>query len=85
MRYLLPIVLFLLSYACSGSKFTGDETQLAKFRALNVCRGCDLTGANLRGSNFLGADLSGTDLSRANLNGADLRKAKELRGGRFGG
>ena len=73
MKKLLLISALLL---CSNG-WAYNETDLAKFKALNACEGCDLSGANLRGANLTdanlyNADLRGADLEGANLNGANF-------------
>ena len=55
---------------------TFDETDLKKFKALNECKECELSGANLKGANLKRADLRSTNLSGANLSGANLGKAR---------
>jgi hypothetical protein len=46
------------------------QAPLDQLRSTRVCKGCDLSNANLKGM-----DLSGTDLSGANLGNADLSDA----------
>tara|TARA_B110000438_G_scaffold80638_1_gene80581 strand:+ start:586 stop:1656 length:1071 start_codon:yes stop_codon:yes gene_type:complete len=60
------------------SAWAYNETDLLKLKALNSCKGCDLSGADLSGADLSGADLSGADLSRANLAGANLINTKLL-------
>ena len=71
-------VLFVLAVALcgSGTAIAFDETDLKKFKALNKCEGCDLSGADLKKANLQRADLSGANLREANLKGVDLRGAK---------
>jgi len=76
------ILLLLTTIGCNFTAIAFDEADIKKLEALNVCKGCDLSGANLSRANLTGADLSeanlkGADmryanLSRANLKGADL-------------
>ena len=83
MKHLVKISALLL-FASNGWAY--NETDLAKFKALNVCEGCDLSGANLRdikpgwyatlsNADLSGADLSGADLKFADLDGANLTDA----------
>ena len=53
-----------------------DEVSLKKLKALNVCIGCDLRGANLEKAKLDGASLIGANLEKANLSGAYLKEAK---------
>ena len=80
MKKLLLISALLL---CSNG-WAYNETDLAKFKALNVCEGCDLSGANLNNAqlseaNLRYANLRGAKLNRAYLLGANLYHA-DLRG-----
>jgi uncharacterized protein YjbI with pentapeptide repeats len=45
------------------------EQNLLKFKALNVCVGCDLSEADLTGANLIGANLTGANLTGADLSG----------------
>ena len=77
MKRLLLISALLLF---TSNTWAYSETDLAKLKDLNSCKGCDLSGANLRGAYLVGADLRGayllgTDLTDANLVGANLRGA----------
>ena len=56
-----------------------NETDLLKFKALNVCAGCDLSDADLSKAQLSEANLSGANLIRADLRGVNLRGA-DLRG-----
>ena len=58
-RYLLGIC--LLVFSIQGSAF--DEMDMKRFKALNKCPDCDLSGA----------DLSGRRMEKANLKGANLK------------
>ena len=74
---LLGIIAILFSF----NGWAYNETDLAKFKALNVCEGCDLSGADLslaylNKANLHGADLSGANLSGVNLTTSKLKKAK---------
>ncbi len=60
------ILISALLFSFNGSAY--NETDLAKFKALNACKGCDLSGVELSG-----AELSGANLNDAKLEGADLR------------
>ena len=78
MNRLIIIASLLLLVAFDGWAY--NETDLAKFIALNACEGCDLSGANLHGAklsfaNLTGADLRRADLRSTNLHGANLRGA----------
>ena len=76
------ILLLLTIIGCSFTAIAFDEADIKELEALNVCKGCDLSGAKLRRANLTRADLSEAnlkgadmryaDLSRANLKGADL-------------
>ena len=74
LRNLFQLVPFLLLvYVTSAVAF--DETDLKKFKALNACEGCDLSGAylnyaDLREANLSGAALTTTTLKDAKLDGA---------------
>jgi len=79
MNRLIIIASLLLLVAFDGWAY--NETDLAKFKALNVCEGCDLSGADLslaylNKANLHGADLSGANLSGANLSGVNLTTSK---------
>jgi hypothetical protein len=54
-----------------GDALAFDAKELAKFKALNKCEGCDLRGANLSRANLSGTDLR-ADLRGANLTEVDL-------------
>ena len=62
MKWVLALVLALT--ATHASAF--DAKQLAKFKATNSCKNCDLSKANL----------SGADLEKADLKNAMLCKTK---------
>ena len=64
------ILLLLTIIGCNFTAIAFDEADIKKLEALNVCKGCDLSGANLSR-----ADLTRADLSEANLKGADMRYA----------
>ena len=76
------ILLLLITIGCNFTAIAFDEADIEKLEALNVCKGCDLSGANLSRTdltradlseaNLKGADMRYADLSRANLKGADL-------------
>ena len=78
----LILISALLLVASNGWAY--NETDLAKFKALNACEGCDLSGANLQGTGndvlefrrFSGANLSFANLSGVNLTTSKLKKAK---------
>ena len=82
MNRLIIIASLLLLVASNGWAY--NETDLAKFKALNACEGCDLSGANLQGTGndvlefrrFSGANLSFANLSGVNLTTSKLKKAK---------
>ncbi len=48
---------------------------VAQLIETGVCKGCDLTGANLADEHLIGADLREADLSNAVLSGANLEGA----------
>ena len=65
MKWVLAIAWVLITTHVSAF----DATQLAKFKALNQCDKCDLSGANFSVSAELvssGPDLSGAKLNHAN-------------------
>jgi len=64
------ILLLLTTIGCNFTAIAFDEADIEKLEALNACKGCDLSGANLKR-----ADLTRADLSEANLKGADMRYA----------
>ena len=67
MKVKLLLISALLFVASNGWAY--NETDLLKFKALNQCEGCDLSGAKLwgyGGANLSGANLSGVDFSVAN-------------------
>ena len=76
---LLGIIAILFSF--NGLAY--NEIDVAKFRELNACEGCDLSGLsavssgklNLQRAKLTGANLRGANLSNTNLRGADLRGA----------
>ena len=88
MNRLIIIASLLLLVAFDGWAY--NETDLAKFKALNACEGCDLSGANLQGTGndvlefrrFSGANLRGANLSIADLQRANLKNTK-LDGAKF--
>ena len=66
-------IIFGLFVATPASAF--DAMQLSKFKAVNQCNKCDLSGANFSVSAEMassGPDLSGARLIKANLRGANL-------------
>lgn len=68
---------------------TYNPEHLQQLLETNVCRGCNLAGADLSVSHLLGADLRnsnlvGANLSRSNLEGADFTGA-DLRGAKLNG
>ena len=59
-----------------------NETDLLKFNAINICKGCDLSGADLRvksGSSRGGTNLEGSNLSKANLTKVDFSGGANFR------
>ena len=79
MKHLVKIsaISALLLFASNGWAY--NETDLLKFKALNVCAGCDLSDADLSKAQLSEANLSGANLIRADLRGANLQNA-DLRG-----
>ena len=79
-----PIILASLLLLVAFDGWAYNETDLAKFKALNACEGCDLSGANLQGTGndvlefrrFSGANLSGVNLTTSKLKKAKLDGAK---------
>jgi len=70
-------ILITMLMATSGWAY--NEMDLIKFKSINECRGCDLSGADLMGGNFSSAKLDGANLAGAKLNGSNFKYA-ELRG-----
>ena len=68
-----PWVMLAVLVAAPGWSFSAKD--LATFKVLNACVGCDLRGAYLSGADMRGADLRGAKLSKATLYRADLRGA----------
>ena len=79
-RYLLGIC--LLVFSMQGSAF--DELHLKRFKAINKCPNCDLSGADLSGRNMISANLKDANLSGANLSRAYLWSA-DLSGANLSG
>ena len=52
-----------------------DEISLKKIKALNACKGCDLSEANLEEANLNWENLYDADLEKANLSEVDLSTA----------
>ena len=86
----LKIALFSAAIAVGGSAFAtvinpvaaqaANPADIAQLLETGICKGCDLTNADLSGEHLIGADLreadlTGTQLSHANLEGADLTGA----------
>ena len=63
MKYLMAILLLL----CTAQINAYDENDLKRFKALNKCPGCDLSGADLTGEALYNADLQNANLSNTNL------------------
>ena len=60
-----------------------NPADIAQLIETGICKGCDLTGADLMGEHLIGvdlrdADLTGATLAYANLEGADLTGATLL-------
>ena len=53
----LILISALLLFVASTNSWAYNETDLAKLRATNACKRCDLSGADLRGANLRSADL----------------------------
>ena len=77
----LAVLFVVAALLCAGSAaFAFDKNDLMKFKALNECAICDLSGANLQGANLeraylYEAFLFNADLTGANIEGASMRKA----------
>tara|TARA_B110000211_G_scaffold163301_1_gene184451 strand:+ start:10289 stop:10591 length:303 start_codon:yes stop_codon:yes gene_type:complete len=61
-----------------------DELDLIKFKSINKCEGCDLSGADLSKLDLYNADLqnanlTNANLSKTNLTNVDLSKAKSIK------
>ena len=76
----LILISALLLVASNGWAY--NETDLAKFKALNACVGCDLSGADLSKANLNNANLNNADLIGADFTGVNFRDAK-LEGAKF--
>ena len=70
----LILISALLLVASNGWAY--NETDLAKFKALNACVGCDLSGADLSQADLKNTDLTTTNLRYAKLDGAKYCKTK---------
>ena len=70
----LFLISALLLVASNGWAY--NETDLAKFKALNACEGCDLSVANLSRANLSNANLTTSKLKKAKLDGAKYCKTK---------
>ena len=70
----LILISALLLVASNGWAY--NETDLAKFKALNACEGCDLSGADLSQADLKNTDLTTTNLRYAKLDGAKYCKTK---------
>jgi len=84
MKITSNIFILALALMISGNAGAYDANDVAKFKALNKCEGCDLRGADLRGANLRGANLESANLEGANLRVADLGIAN-LRGANLRG
>ena len=71
-----PIILASLLLLVAFDGWAYNETDLAKFKALNACVGCDLSGADLRDANLSGVNLTTSKLKKAKLDGAKYCKTK---------
>ena len=74
MRWFLvsaALVIFGTIILVSFASQAFDETHLKKLKALNACKNCDLSGANMRYAKLSGSNLSGSNLEGANLSDAD--------------
>ena len=70
----LILISALLLVASNGWAY--NETDLAKFKALNACVGCDLSGAALSKADLKNTDLTTTNLRYAKLDGAKYCKTQ---------
>jgi uncharacterized protein YjbI with pentapeptide repeats len=70
----LILISALLLVAFDGWAY--NETDLAKFKALNVCERCDLSEIKLRNANLGGANLTTSNLRNAKLDGAKFCKTQ---------
>ena len=73
MKKLILISALLL---VASNSWAYNETDLAKFKALNACVGCDLSGADLSQADLKNTDLTTTNLRYAKLDGAKYCKTK---------
>ena len=72
----LAVLFVVAAVLCAGTAaFAFDKNHLMKFKAMNVCPKCDLSGADLSGADLSEADLSEANLRGANLKGANLQEA----------
>ena len=70
----------LAATVAPNAALAANPADIAQLLETGVCKGCDLTNADLTGEHLIGADLreadlTGTQLSYANLEGADLTGA----------
>ena len=74
-------ILLSLSFGLISVTYADVKTNIMKFKALNACEKCDLSGADLRDkktleTNYEKAQLSGANLSNANLDEVILCNTK---------
>jgi uncharacterized protein YjbI with pentapeptide repeats len=82
MKKLLLSLLFLGYLGTASADIV--EINVSKLREFNICKSCNLVGADLSGTDLSVADLSGADLSGADLWNTNLSKA-DLSGADFTG
>ena len=72
----LILISALLLFVASTNSWAYNETDLAKLRATNACKRCDLSGADLRGANLNNQTYAKTILKNTKLDGAKYCKTQ---------
>ena len=75
MKFLSALFSLFIALTLSQLALAYDMADLNKLLDTNLCRRCDLSGANLRGANLYCADLTGANLVGADLTGANFASA----------
>ena len=81
MKYLVGILLLIWTAQISAY----DELHMKRFKALNKCPGCDLSGANFSFYKLDNANLRGANLRGANFSNARVAIGAEGYGADFSG
>ena len=86
----LILISALLLFGSNGWAY--NKTDLAKFKVINSCEGCDLSGANLSGAFLAGANLENAKLDgrtksyrehRRKLESARLKRQEQKKSSKF--